>query len=230
MKMKGSIIIASTSVAIAEMVEKNILAVCPHIAIERALNEVDFHRLIDSFEEGHIFLESNFCQIATAYLMAQKLSDNSKLRFVIFSFEALSAQDMGRFYNLGAAGFLDFRSGTEEYKKGVCELLRGNEYITKEAEKALKDYRIGKLKQPDFTVREIQVLRHTARGKSLEEIAELLSITLRSVQNIKTQVYQKAGIKNNVQIMLFALSMGYVTLNELIAEQGAAKKQGRRRQ
>jgi DNA-binding NarL/FixJ family response regulator len=226
--MKGSVIIASTSAAIAETVERNIREVCPHIVIERALNEVDFHRLIDSFEEGHIFLESSFCQIATAYLMAQKLSDNSRLRFVIFSFETLSAQDIGRFYNLGAAGFLDFRSGEEGYRRGIAELMEGNEYITPEAEKALKDYRIGKLKQPDFTVREIQVLRHTARGKSLEEIAEILSLTTRSVQNIKTQVYQKAGIKNNVQIMLFALSMGYVTLGELIAmsKEREAKSKG----
>jgi DNA-binding NarL/FixJ family response regulator len=215
--VKSGVVVASASAAIAAVVEKNIREVCPHIAIERAFNEVDFHRLIDSFEGGHIFLEANFCQIATAYLMAQKLSGNSKLRFVIFSFETLAPQDMGRFYNLGAAGFLDFRSGGDGCRRGIAELMEGNEYITEEAEKALKDYRIGKLQQPGFTVREIQALRHTARGKSLAEIAGILSLTTRSVQNIKTQVYQKAGIKNNLQIMLFALSMGYVTLNELIA-------------
>jgi DNA-binding NarL/FixJ family response regulator len=221
--MKGCVIIASTAAAIVETVERSVREVCPHIAIECALNEVDFHCLIDSFEEGHIFLESNFCEIATAYLMAQKLSDNSRLRFVIFSFTMLTAQDMGRFYNLGAVGFLDFRSGKEGYKKGIAEVMEGNEFIPREAEKALKDFRVGRAKQAAFTIREIQVLRHTARGKSLEEIAEILSLTLGSVQNIKTQVYQKAGIKNNVQIMLFALSMGYVTLNELAAHN---KKQG----
>jgi two-component system invasion response regulator UvrY len=151
--------------------------------------------------------------------MAQKLSDHPKLRFVIFSFEVLSPQDMGRFYNLGAVGFLNFRSPEEDCRRGIVELLKGNEYITEEAEKALKDFRMGNPQQAAFTVREIQVLRYTARGKSLGEIADILSITFRSVQNIKTRVYQKAGIKNNVQIMLFALSMGYVTLNELVAEQ-----------
>jgi DNA-binding NarL/FixJ family response regulator len=215
-KMKGRVIIASTATAIAAIVEKSVRDVCPEAAVAKAFDEVDLNRLINDFEPDHIFLESNFCQIATAYLMAQKLSDNSRLRFVIFSFELLSAQDMGRFYNLGAAGFLNFRSGVEDYERGIAEVLNGNEYITKDVERALKDFRIGKLGQPAFTIREIQVLRHTARGKSLEEIAELLSITLRSVQNIKTQMYQKAGIKNNVQVMLFALSMGYVTLGELI--------------
>jgi two-component system invasion response regulator UvrY len=222
--MKSSVIIASTAIAIVEIVEKSIREAYPDVLVERALDEVDFNRLIDSFEKGLVFLESNFCEITTAYLMARKLSNNSKLRFVIFSFELLSAQDMGRFYNLGAAGFLNFRSNKEEYRRGIFELLRGNEYITKEAEKTLKGFRIGRMLRPGFTIREIQVLRHTARGKSLEEIAEILSLTTRSVQNIKTQVYQKAGIKNNVQIMLFGLSMGYVTLNELITtsnERGA---------
>jgi two-component system invasion response regulator UvrY len=225
--MNGSIIIASAAAAIVKIVEQSIRDVCPRAAIKRALDVVDLNRCINNLDPDYVFLESNFCQVATSYLMAQKLSDHPKMRFVVFSFEVLSPQDIGRFYNLGAVGFLNFRSGTEEYQEGVSELLRGNDYITKEAESALKDYRIGKLEQPAFTVREIQVLRYTARGKSLEEIAEILSITFRSVQNIKTRVYQKAGIKNNVQILLFALSMGYVTLQELVAEQEINNKEQR---
>jgi DNA-binding NarL/FixJ family response regulator len=214
--MNNLIVIASTAAAIMEIVEKNIREACSQIAIKRALDEADLNGLIDEFDPGYIFLESNFCQIATSYLMAKKLSDHAKLRFVIFSFELLPAQEMGRFYNLGAVGFLNFRSPVEDYRRGIAELLKGNEYITKEAEKSLKDFRVGKLRRAAFTAREIQVLRHTAKGKSLGEIAEILCITFRSVQNIKTRVYQKAGVKNSVQIMLFALSMGYVTLNELV--------------
>jgi two-component system invasion response regulator UvrY len=209
------VIIASTAAAVVEVVERNVRDACPDVVVERALNEPDFNRCIDGFERGLVFLEANFCEIATAYLMAKKLSDNPGLRFAIFSFERLPAQDMGRFYNLGAEGFLDFRSEKEECQRGISELLRGNEYISREAERTLKDFRVGRMGRPDFTIREIQVLRHTARGRSIEEIAELLSLTPRSVQNIKTQVYQKAGIKNNVQIMLFGLSMGYVNLDEL---------------
>jgi DNA-binding NarL/FixJ family response regulator len=217
--MNGSIIIASAAAAIVKIVEKNIRDVCPRAAIKRALDVVDLDRFINSLDPGYVFLESNFCQVATTYLMAQKLSEHPKMRFVVFSFDILSPQDMGRFYNLGAVGFLNFRSPEEDCRRGIVELLKGNEYITEEAEKSLKDFRMGNLQQAAFTVREIQVLRYTARGKSLGEIADILSITFRSVQNIKTRVYQKAGIKNNVQIMLFALSMGYVTLHELVAEQ-----------
>jgi two-component system invasion response regulator UvrY len=216
--MKGRVVIASTAAVVTEVVEKNIRAVCPQIALERAFDEVELNRLTHDFEPTLVFLEGNFCQIATAHLMAKKLADNARLRFVVFSFEALSAQDMGRFYNLGAVGFLNFRSAVKECRHGIAVALSGNEYITGEAEKTLKDFRIGRFRQPAFTIRETQVLRNTALGKSLNEIAEILSLTLRSVQNIKTQVYQKAGIKNNVQILLFALSMGYVTLNELINE------------
>jgi hypothetical protein len=125
--MGGCIVIASTAVAIAEAVEKHIREVYPQAVIKQALNEVDLNRLLEGTGRGHIFLEANFCQVATVYLMTQKLSDNTKLRFVIFSFDILSPQDMGRFYNLGAAGVLDFRSGREDYKKGISELLRGNE-------------------------------------------------------------------------------------------------------
>jgi two-component system invasion response regulator UvrY len=216
--MSGHIVIASASAAIVETVERSIREMCLRVDIKRALDEVELNCLIERSDPDHIFLESNFCQIATAYIMANKLTVNPKMRFVIFSFEVLSPQDVGRFYSFGAAGFLDFRS-LEDRRRGIAELLRGKEYFTKEAEKSLKDSRVGKLQKTAFTIREIQALRYTARGKSLEEIAGFLSITFRSVQNVKTRVYQKAGVKNNVQMMLFALSMGYVTLNELIAEQ-----------
>jgi two-component system invasion response regulator UvrY len=215
-QMNSPVIIASTAICIVELVERNIKEICPNVVVARALDEVDFNNLMDKFERGHVFLESNFCQITTAYLMVKTLSKNPKLRFVIFSFEMLSPQDMGRFCHLGAVGFIDFRSGKERYRHGIAELMRGNEYITAEVEKCLKDFRLGRMEKPAFTIRESQVMRYTARGNSLEEIAELLSMTTRSVQNIKTQVYQKAGIKNNVQILLFSLSRGYVTLDELI--------------
>jgi DNA-binding NarL/FixJ family response regulator len=230
--VKGCIIIASNAAAIAEVVEKSVRDVSKQVEIEKVFNEADLNRVIhrtsgSPFEPGLIFLESDFCEIATAYLMARKLADNSRLRFVIFSFGNLPAQDMGRFYNLGAVGFLNYRSGKKECLYGISKLLGGDEYITPEAEKTLKDYRIGQVKQPNFTIREIQVLRYTARGRSLGEIAELLSITVGSVQNIKTRMYRKAGIKNNVQVMLFALYMGYVTVDELIAEQYKPKEGGR---
>jgi hypothetical protein len=69
--MNGLIIIASASAAIVETVEKSIRAVCPLVAIERALDEADLNGLMDRSDPGHIFLESNFCQIATSYLMAK---------------------------------------------------------------------------------------------------------------------------------------------------------------
>jgi DNA-binding NarL/FixJ family response regulator len=217
-RLNGLIIIASASAAIAETVEKSIREERPRADIKRALDEADLNGLIDRSNPDHIFLESNFCQIATSYLMAKKLSKNTRLRFVIFSFDILSPQDAGRFYNFGAVGFLDFRS-LEDRRRGIAELLKGNEYFTKGTEKYLQDFRVGKPQNIAFTVREIQVLRYTARGKSLEEIAEILSITFRSVQNVKTKVYQKAGVRNSVQMMLFALSMGYVTLEELAGKE-----------
>jgi DNA-binding NarL/FixJ family response regulator len=221
--MNSSIIIASNAIVIAEIVEKSIRKVSPQCKIEKAFDEIDLTRIIDTGEPLHIFLESNFCEIATAYLMAKRLSVNSKLRFIIFSFEKISVQDMGRFYSLGAVGYIDYRAGKEECFKAISELFKGNEYFSQEAENTLHDVRMDHVKQPSFTIREIQVLKLTAKGKSLEQIAELLSITLRHVQNIKTQIYTKAGIKNNVQVMLFALSLGYVTLEEIINEQEQSK-------
>jgi DNA-binding NarL/FixJ family response regulator len=214
--MGDSIIIASKAEYIGDVVETSILTVSPQCVIEKAVDEAELHRLIDSLHPEYIFLESNFCETATAYVMAQQLSDNTGVFFVVFSFEPIPVQDMGRFYNLGAVGFLDYRSGKEECLNGITELFKRNYYITEETERNMEGIRGECATQADFNIRELQVLVRTAKGRSGEAIAEELAISLQYVKNIKTQIYQKAGISNNVEILLLAIDRGYVNIDQCI--------------
>jgi DNA-binding NarL/FixJ family response regulator len=211
--MRNPIIVASNGEAIAEMVKDSIKRVDRSQEIVLARDEYELQSHIQHLNPKLILLEVNFCYLATAYLMAQNIKADRKLRFVIFNFEPVLKRDLGVFYNLGAIGFLDFRKS--EYLRGIGELLKGNEYISDEIAACLGDCRVGVLEQASFSIREIQVLRFTARGKSPEYIGLELNISPRSVKNIRSRIYEKTGIKNGVQLLLFALNLGYVTVDEL---------------
>jgi DNA-binding NarL/FixJ family response regulator len=225
--MNDTIIIASDAIAIRNLVEGGIKMVAPRSVIEMVSDVVELNRAVNTLEPRIVFLEANFSQITTAHLMAKRLSDHSMLRFVIFSFEPLSTQDMGHFYNLGAVGFLDYRCGIEERLKGIAAVLSGKDYITRAVENTLGDYRIGRGVKANLTARERQIACLTGKGKSAEAIAELLSVCVSYVQNVKTQIHQKLGISNDVEIMHFMVTDGFIPLGDYMAGQ-STKNTGRK--
>lgn len=59
-----------------------------------------------------------------------------------------------------------------------------------------------------LTGREVEILRHVACGRSNREIAELLSISEKTVRNHVEHIYTKAGVSNRTAAGLFALEHG----------------------
>ncbi|MGQ9819645.1 MAG: response regulator transcription factor [Candidatus Kapaibacteriales bacterium] len=56
-----------------------------------------------------------------------------------------------------------------------------------------------------LTPREIEVLRYIALGKTSQEIANILNISLRTVQNHRSNIMQKLGIKTAAGLVRFAV-------------------------
>ena len=56
--------------------------------------------------------------------------------------------------------------------------------------------------------REIDVLGLLARGHTNDEIAELLVLSLRTVERHVTHVYEKIGVRNRAEATAFALRHG----------------------
>jgi DNA-binding NarL/FixJ family response regulator len=59
-----------------------------------------------------------------------------------------------------------------------------------------------------FSRTEKQIIRFVSEGKTNKEIAECLGLTTGTVRNYVSSVMQKAGIRNRVQIAIFAMKNG----------------------
>jgi two-component system, NarL family, invasion response regulator UvrY len=113
----------------------------------------------------------------------------------------------------GAVGYLTKESIPEELQKAVRRVLAGGRYISAPlAEKLAYDLRSG----ADTPVhellsdREFQVLRMIASGKTVKEIAEEISLSVKTVSTYRTRILEKTGMKTTAELIRYALRMQLV--------------------
>lgn len=63
-----------------------------------------------------------------------------------------------------------------------------------------------------LSAREIEIVRACCQGKLSKEIADELCISKRTVDAHKTTIYQKLGVSNNTELILYAVKNGLVHL------------------
>jgi DNA-binding NarL/FixJ family response regulator len=61
-----------------------------------------------------------------------------------------------------------------------------------------------------LTPREIEIIKLIAEGKSSREIAELLFLSFRTIQNHRTRIMRKLNLKKNTDLVKYAIQMGFI--------------------
>jgi two-component system, NarL family, invasion response regulator UvrY len=108
----------------------------------------------------------------------------------------------------GAAGYLTKDGVPEELKEAVKKIVGGGRYVSATlAEKLAVDLREGSDLPPHelLSDREFQVLRMIASGKTVKEIAEELSLSVKTVSTYRARILEKTGMKTNAELIRYAL-------------------------
>lgn len=92
----------------------------------------------------------------------------------------------------------------EEMRKGFSLILAGGSYYSKAVMDALE----GVADKPALTMRERQILHLIATGQSNKEIADQLSISAKTVDNHRTRMMSKIGVRSTAQLLAYALKEG----------------------
>jgi DNA-binding NarL/FixJ family response regulator len=108
----------------------------------------------------------------------------------------------------GVAGYLTKESVPEELKAAVRRVVVGGRYVSATlAEKLAVDLREG-ADTPLHELlsdREFQVLRMIASGKTVKDIAEELSLSVKTVSTYRARILEKSGMKTNAELIRYAL-------------------------
>jgi DNA-binding NarL/FixJ family response regulator len=107
-----------------------------------------------------------------------------------------------------ASAYLLKKSAARELVKAIHEVLAHRTYITPRVAQSVLDEFI-RDPRPDhrrhLTRQQRKVLQLLAEGKSMKEAAAALNISTRTVAFHKYQIMQEHGLKNNSEIVMFAI-------------------------
>jgi two-component system invasion response regulator UvrY len=113
-----------------------------------------------------------------------------------------------RILKAGAAGYLNKDTAPEELVKAVQRVLQGRKYISSSvAEKLAGNFNLDSDKMPHelLSDREFEVLKLIASGKSISEIAVLLSLSITTVSTYRSRLLAKMDLKNNAELTMYAI-------------------------
>jgi two-component system, NarL family, invasion response regulator UvrY len=118
-----------------------------------------------------------------------------------------------RVLRAGANGYLTKESAPDQLLSAVREAVAGRKYISPAvgAQLALSiDTTRGESPHEALSDRELEILLAIARGATVGEIAQELHLSVKTVSSYRTRVLEKLQLKNNAQLMLYAMRRGLV--------------------
>lgn len=111
-----------------------------------------------------------------------------------------------RVLKAGASGFLNKESATHELLTAIHRILSGRKYITlSTAEKLAETTTSKKSDHESLSDRELQVLQLIARGKTVSEIADELSLSVNTISTYRARILEKLMLSNNAELTRYAM-------------------------
>ena len=113
-----------------------------------------------------------------------------------------------RAFKAGAAGYTTKDSPRAELVKAVNRVIEGGRYVSPAmAEKLIVDIERGSDKPVHETLsdREFEVMRLIASGKTVGEIAELLSLSDKTISTYRARLLEKMRMKTSAELTHYAV-------------------------
>ncbi len=159
-----------------------------------------------------VILDISFPDMHGLDILQQIRDLHMNCRVLILSFHP-PEQYAIRAFKLGAAGYISKSSPYSELKEAITKVANGGRYVsTVLAEKVLFDEHDSKNKLPheNLSEREFQVMLMLASGKTISEIAEVISISDKTVSTYRSRIMKKMNLKTNTDCTLYAMRNGLI--------------------
>ncbi len=115
----------------------------------------------------------------------------------------------------GAMGYLLKNTGKSELIEAIKTVLNGERYLQKNIREILLNESLGKTATssffiPKLTGREKEILALIIKEFTTEEIAEMIFISVKTVESHRSNLMQKLGVKNSAGLVRVAFEKGLV--------------------
>lgn len=142
-------------------------------------------------------------------LLTEMKRENPDLPVVVLSMHAEDEYAI-RAVRSGAAGYVTKEGAPEELVVALQKVIRGGRYMTPSlAEKVAFAFASADAPQQkphhSLSERELEILRFIGEGKSLKEIAAMLSLSVKSVGTYRARVLEKMNMSTNADLIRYVI-------------------------
>jgi two-component system, NarL family, response regulator NreC len=145
------------------------------------------------------------------------LASNSRIGVVILSMHQDESYVLGSL-KAGAKGYLLKDSMRSELVQAIRAVSQGRSFLTRKVARILQEDYIQRLEQRGLedrhdllSDREREILQMIAEGRSNKEVANLLHISLTTVETHRAHILQKLDIHSIPELILYAVRKGIIS-------------------
>ena len=188
---------------------KHILSECADVNVAaEAKNGQEVLEKIWHDKYDMVLLDISMPGMSGLEVLKQLKIEKPKLPVLVLSMHP-EEQYAVRVLRAGASGYLTKESAPDELITAIRKISQGRKYITSSlAERLASEMEIDSEKPPHETLsdREYQVLRKIAAGKTITQIAENLSLSIKTVSTYRTRIMEKMNMKTTAELMHYAIN------------------------
>ena len=143
----------------------------------------------------------------------RRVVPSARILFVTMQTDRIYVEEALR---AGAAGYVVKQAAARELVEAIGVVLGGRSYVSPVIAEKLGAARFGSGIDPatlfggQLTPRQREVLQLVAEGKSMKEIAQILNISVRTVEFHKNGIMQELGFRSTAELTRYALDHGIV--------------------
>lgn len=122
-----------------------------------------------------------------------------------------------RLLQIGASGYITKGSSMEEMVQAIRAVHAGQRYISPEIASRLAFRHVSEKEESPFdslSERELQVMWMITKGTKVQDIADKLCLSPKTVNSYRYRIFEKLGVKNDVELTLLAIRHGLIESEE----------------
>jgi len=168
------------------------------------------HEVLDRIRTGEydvVMLDISMPGMSGIDVLKQLKTEKPKLPVLILSMHP-EEQYAIRALRAGAAGYLTKESAPDELVSAIRKIVGGKKYISPLLAERLAFYLDTEVEKPlheGLSDREYQVMCMIASGKTVGQIAETLSLSVKTVSTYRARILEKMNMKNNAELTHYAI-------------------------
>ncbi|MCK9208083.1 MAG: response regulator transcription factor [Salinivirgaceae bacterium] len=179
--------------------------------VAEASNGQEFLELMGTLSPDLILMDIDMPLMNGIEASEKALAKNPKLNILVLSMYD-DYSHYTRLVTAGVKGFISKSSGKTDLERGIMAVSNGDSYFSSDLLRNIiieinkpKERVASKGSAVTFSSREEEVLKLICNGYATNEIADKLCLSHKTIDNHRSKLLQKAGVKNSIGLVIYAI-------------------------